>query len=277
LFARLTGKKSLIIAGGTDCVGFPGIGYGNFNRPFLRSFTKWSYLLCTAVAPKHESLWHSSYSYDRKEPESQGIKAFIPNLEKKYTVIPNGYDPTIWQSDPSQKRFANHFITVSGAFEYPFQVELKGIDLILKTAPHFPDCQFTILGVPHWKKLDILSTNVKVLPPVKNNELPRLFSSYGFYLQLSMAEGFPNALCEAMLCGCTPIVSNVFSMPEIVQETGFVLNNRNDEELRILLEKACVTGPSDPQIIRSKITNRFGIEKRKTALQTLIKQLVEGK
>ncbi|MBK7684414.1 MAG: hypothetical protein IPJ26_19000 [Bacteroidetes bacterium] len=46
LFARLTGKKSVIISGGTDCVSFPGIGYGYFNKPILKTFTKWSYQLC---------------------------------------------------------------------------------------------------------------------------------------------------------------------------------------------------------------------------------------
>ena len=38
-----------------------------------------------------------------------------------------------------------------------------------------------------------------------------------------MSEGFPNALCEAMLSGCIPIVSNVGAMPKIVKETGYLL------------------------------------------------------
>jgi glycosyltransferase involved in cell wall biosynthesis len=276
LFARLTGKKSIIISGGTDCVSFPNLGYGNFNRPFLRSFTRWSYLLCTAIAPKHESLWYTGYNYDSKEPAFQGIRAFVPELKEKHTAIPNGYDCSVWKADPSEERRPNHFITVSGAFEYPFQVQLKGIDLILQTAPHFPDCHFTILGVPEWKKLDIQSSNVTVCPPVENSQLPKLFSSYAFYIQLSMAEGFPNALCEAMLCGCTPIVSNVFSMPEIVQDIGFILHHRNSTEFRELLEQACKKGPNDPDVVRRKITERYGINERKKALVSLLHSLVPG-
>lgn len=276
LFARLTGKKSIIISGGTDCVSFPNLGYGNFNRPFLRSFTRWSYLLCTAIAPKHESLWYTDYSYDSKEPAFQGIRAFVPEIKEKHTAIPNGYDCSVWKADPSVERRPNHFITVSGAFEYPFQVQLKGIDLILQTAPYFPDCHFTIVGVPEWKKLDIQSPNVTVCPPVENSQLPKLFSSYSFYIQLSMAEGFPNALCEAMLCGCTPIVSNVFSMPEIVQDTGFILNHRNLTEFNHLLEQACKNGPNDPDVVRRKITERYGINERKKALVSLLHSLVPG-
>ena len=40
LFAKLFNKKSIIILGGTDCVSFPSINYGNFNRKLLRIFTK---------------------------------------------------------------------------------------------------------------------------------------------------------------------------------------------------------------------------------------------
>ena len=154
LFARISGKKSIIISGGTDCVSFPGIGYGYFNKPILKTFTKWSYQLCHHILPKHESLWYCDYHYDSNEPSAQGIKAFIPHLKTPHTVITNGYDPEQWPL-LNLERKKNSFITLSGAFEYPFQVQLKGIDLILEVAPHFPACTFTIAGVPSHIKLNI--------------------------------------------------------------------------------------------------------------------------
>jgi len=273
LFARLTGKKSVIIAGGTDCVSFPGIGYGNFYRPFLRTFTRWSYRLCTMIAPKHDSLWDSEYRYDAKEPSRQGIKAFVPGIDEKYWVIRNGYDITKWTPCPDTVRTPGSFITLSGAFEYPFQVSLKGIDLILAAAPLFPDCTFTIAGVPPWKKLDVKSDNVHVLPPVNHDELPALFNRHSFYLQLSMAEGFPNALCEAMLCGCTPIVSGVFSMPEIVGADGYVLEKRDTELLRRLIEKALRQGPASPEANHRLIAERYPAGRRERELRELIMSL----
>ncbi len=269
LFARIMGKKSLIISGGTDCVSFPGIGYGNFYRPILRDFTKWSYQLCTHICPKHDTLWFTEYNYEPSEPQKQGIKAFIPNLKDKYTIIRNGYDPEKWPLlDLSRK--PKSFITVSGAFEYPFQVQLKGIDLILEAAVAFPDYHFTIAGVPEWKKLDVKSNNVTILPPILHNDLHRIFNEHEYYLQLSMAEGFPNALCEAMLCGCTPIVSNVFSMPEIVGETVNILKNRNKDSLVQLLKNA-VLFTSDPISNRKKISLHFTETIRQEKLSTLLK------
>jgi len=273
LFAKITGKKSLIIAGGTDCVSFPGIGYGNFYRPILRDFTKWSYQLCSHICPKHDTLWFTEYHYDSAEPHQQGIKAFVPTIQDKYTVIRNGYDPEKW---PLLKlnRKSKSFITVSGAFEYPFQVQLKGIDLILEAAVEFPDYHFTIAGVPDWKKLEVKSNNVTILPPIPHNDLHRIFNEHEYYLQLSMAEGFPNALCEAMLCGCTPIVSNVFSMPEITGNTEMAISMRNAHELTSVLKKANTPNESTQHTNRKLISERYRNTERTRELEKVIKRLV---
>lgn len=267
LFARLTGKKSIIISGGTDCVSFPGIGYGNFYRPILRDFTRWSYQLCTHICPKHETLWFTNYDYDQSEPFQQGISVFTPGLKNKTTIINNGYDSKNWPLLNLQRK-KKSYITVSGAFEYPFQIQLKGIDLILKAAKELPEHSFTIAGVPPWKKFEDLPSNVQILPPVKHDELHLLFNEHEFYIQISMAEGFPNALCEAMLCGCTPIVSNVFSMPEITKGIGGVLKHRSVDEFTSLLK---ITEPAATSLPRSAIEDRFGISAREKNLIALLK------
>jgi glycosyltransferase involved in cell wall biosynthesis len=46
-----------------------------------------------------------------------------------------------------------------------------------------------------------------------------------------MAEGFPSAICEAMLCGCIPIGSNVAAIPYIIGDTGFVLHKKDTDKL----------------------------------------------
>jgi glycosyltransferase involved in cell wall biosynthesis len=170
------------------------------------------------------------------------------------------------------------FITVTGGLEFSFQQQLKGIDLILKVANEFPDCEFTIVGVPATLQLAIFSANVKTIPPTKNNELQKLYSTHQFYLQLSMAEGFPNALCEAMLCECVPIVSNVFSMPEIIESSGFVLNERNVDLLKELIRTAILTDQqeliSKGKLARGIIGEKYSLNKRKEKLNALIKGLI---
>jgi glycosyltransferase involved in cell wall biosynthesis len=272
LFARLTGKNFLVIAGGTDCVSFPAIGYGNFNKKLLGLFTKLSFRLATHVSPKHQSLIEYDYHYDKSIPSHQGIKAFVNNYKTPTTIIANGYDEKKFFC--SSDKMKNSFITVSGGLEFSFQQQLKGIDLILKVAAKFPECEFTIVGVPSSIKLPITSTNVKTIPPTKNNELQKLYSKHQFYLQLSMAEGFPNALCEAMLCECVPIVSDVFSMPEIIESSGFILKERNLDLLKELIQSSISTDQqeliSKGKLARGIISERYPISRREKEFTQLV-------
>ena len=113
-----------------------------------------------------------------------------------------------------------------------------------------------------------------MLDAVKNEELIDIFSSCEFYLQLSMAEGFPNSLCEAMLCECIPIGSNVFSIPEIIGDSGFVLKNRSGDELKQILQQAL---NADKDVLKKKarlrITENYTLESRKAKLLSLCSSL----
>lgn len=272
LIAKITGKKSLIISGGTDCVSFPGIGYGNFNKRILGWFTKMSFRMADHLSPKHETLLQHHYTYDAAEPPQQGILAFVPDLKKPATVIHNGYDAEKWK--PSSPKTPLSFITLCGGWQFSFQEQLKGIDLILEAAREFPQCQFTIAGVPNWKKFENLPANITILPPISNALLAATFSRYEYYLQLSMAEGFPNALCEAMLCECIPVVSGVFSMPEIAGDSGYVLMKRDSKMLADLIHQIISNpDPSKSAKARNRIAENYSLEKRKTALINLIRSL----
>jgi glycosyltransferase involved in cell wall biosynthesis len=149
-------------------------------------------------------------------------------------------------------------------------VQLKGIDLILEAAVEFPDYHFTIAGVPEWKKLDVKSNNVTILPPIPHNDLHRIFNEHEYYLQLSMAEGFPNALCEAMLCGCTPIVSNVFSMPEITGNTLLSITTRKTQELITILKSAEIADEEMSSKNRKLISERYHFNDRNKNLSKVI-------
>lgn len=275
LYAKVFGKPCFIVSGGTDAHYFPNIGYGNWQKPILNWFTKVSFQLCSHIAPKHKTLMQCNYTYDRSEPAQQGIYARIKNLKTPFTEITNGYDTVKWHCTKEKKK--NTFITVSGAWEYHFQQQLKGIDLILEVAPQFPDCEFIILGVDNEKRIQTKSPNVKVLSAVKNAELIAIFSDCEFYLQLSMAEGFPNSLCEAMLCECVPIGSNVFSIPEIIGESGFILKNRNAEELKILIQQAInAEKTSLRKKARERIAGNYTLEIRKSKLLALCNSLIKN-
>ena len=273
LLFKISGKKSIIIAAGTDCHKFPQISYGNFHKRLLGMATAFSFRNAAFILPKHESLWHCKYDYDESGRPEQGIKAFVKGELPPYVVIKNGYDATVFQSGNDPR--SSDFITVSGLLHRTSQQKLKGIDLVLELAKRFPEKTFTIVGVNDVNAFPATTSNVTLLPSVSNDKLPALFSKHRFYLQLSMAEGFPNALCEAMLCECVPIGSGVFSIPEIIGETGFILNRRDRNELESLIRKALSTDLSNSgKAARKRIAENYTLEKRESLLLETLKRIV---
>lgn len=274
LYARIFSKPCVIISGGTDAVSFPSIRYGNFYKKLLGIFTTWSYRLCTHIAPKHKTLMWCDYDYEPDDFPHQGILFHCKGLKKPFTEITNGYDAVKWHCTQPIKR-ENTFITVSGGWEYAFQYKLKGIDLMVEAARMFPDCTFIIVGMPDEKLVPQKPANLQIIPPTPNEKLMDIYSGCEFYMQLSMAEGFPNSICEAMLCECIPIGSGVFSIPEIIGEGGFVLKHKNAGELRELIASAL---NSDKNTLRKKarqrIAENYTLEMRKEKLLKLCNSLM---
>jgi glycosyltransferase involved in cell wall biosynthesis len=115
---------------------------------------------------------------------------------------------------------------------------------------------------------------VQLIPYVENQKLPALYNQHQFYIQLSISEGFPNALCEAMACGCIPIVSNVASMPEIVNGNGLIVEKRDIEILEKSLREFLTHDNKDfSNKASDSIASRFPFEIRKNALIQLIDSL----
>ena len=269
LLGRLTGKPTLVVVGGTDAHCFTILRYGNFYKPVLRMATSLTYRLCSCILPKHESLWFSEYQYSMEGQPHQGIMAFMPNLKKPHVIIPNGYNAEPYRMSGEKRK--RRFLTIAGGLHYSFQKQLKGIDLITSIAPNFPDCEFIIVGGEGHIPTEMLPPNIRLKPLLSVNDVITEMQRAEFYLQLSMAEGFPNALCEAMLCECVPIGSDVFSISEIIGEAGFILKHKNIEELKILIQKALNCDSRNlGKTARNSIVRRFSLEKRGASLLRIV-------
>ncbi len=273
LIGRIFGKPCLIVVGGNDCHNFPALRYGNYTKKLLSAFTRWSLQLCSHVAPKHDTLIYNDYSYDKGSPQQQGIKSVIKNFHTPYTVITNGYDPGKWYCDTPKVQ--NSFITVCGGLEFSFQYQLKGIDLIAGVAAMFPEATFTILGVPAGYSIPNKPDNIYLIGNTANEKLRAIYSTQQYYMQLSMAEGFPNSICEAMLCECIPIGSHVFSIPEIIGDTGFTLRKRDVNLLKEVLAQAISCDKGLGAKARKRIVDNYTIQKRETKLVALCEKLMQ--
>lgn len=148
-------------------------------------------------------------------------------------------------------------LTVTANDRRPSTLFLKGVALLLEVARHRPHLHFHVIGLSGAPIADA-PPNVEFLPPVANHELPAYYALAKVYAQLSISEGFPNALCEAMLCGCTPLVSAVGAMPLIVGDAGVVLFDQDPEKAATHLDSALARAAGGPDAAaRTRIASQF--------------------
>jgi glycosyltransferase involved in cell wall biosynthesis len=257
IFGKLFRKDVIIIAIGTDCAKLPEINYGAHIKSVLAWFTRFSFRHASLILPVHKSLEESQYDYLEVKFPNQGIRAFDANIKTPIVEMTNGYDTKKWQLQ-NLNRKKNTFLTVTFALN-EIGYYRKGIDMIVKSAELFPDFQFTIVGKVFLK--NSCPNNITLIQNLTQKELLDVYNQHQYYLQLSMFEGFPNALCEAMLCGCIPIGSNVAGIPDIIGTRGYILTKKNINALKSLINSLDQKKIS-PQQVRCQIADNFPLHKR---------------
>ncbi len=258
---KLTKKSVYIILHGTDCVSFKDLNYGNLRKPYLKKIIGLSYKFATKLLPVSKSLIYTENTYYSDKIIKQGIQYHFPNLETPTQVVPNVFDSEKWFIKLDCIRKKNKFVTVMGQNQF----YLKGGDLILKVANKFPNLEFEFIGLEA-PKLEI-PNNVRFLGRKTPQELLNYFNESAYYLQLSISEGFGCALCEAMLCGCIPIVSNVNILPDIVGDSGYVLKKPN--EFYALLQNLAYD-QNRSKLARNQIIENYDLKLRERTFLNLI-------
>jgi glycosyltransferase involved in cell wall biosynthesis len=109
----------------------------------------------------------------------------------------------------------------------------------LELAERQPTWHFTIIGwEPNGQKVP---SNVELVAFSPIAVVIEYLQKHRYYFQLSVMEGFPNALGEAMACGCVPIGSNVSGIPELIGDTGLILSEKNvlylERSIELLLQQ----------------------------------------
>ncbi|WP_339922731.1 glycosyltransferase family 4 protein [uncultured Cyclobacterium sp.] len=265
---RLFNKEVIIECGGTDAMHLPKIDYGNYRKEWLKKATVYSFKNCSLILPVSHSLVKSTYTYDAESPRLQGLLHLIPDLKTEIQVVYNGFDDQFW-TDDQRKKSPFSFVTVATGISKKNRALVKGIDLVLELAKVFPSYSFTIIGDENFQTT---LPNVTVMQSLSQKKIREVYRVSQFYLQLSYSEGFPNALAEAMLCGCVPIGSDVGEIAKIIGETGFILPKKDFSLLHSLVSKL---HQIDLEILRInavlRVKENFNYTLRKEKLIAILK------
>jgi glycosyltransferase involved in cell wall biosynthesis len=243
---KILKKKSIIVVGGYDAACIPKLKYGLFAHPIEWVFPYITYKHCDeilTVAPhlKNDIMNHMHCKMNRN----------------KIHYIPRGHDSDLFKLDRKEK--CNTVLTVSNATTVN-RVKLKGLDTFVKIAKGFPNIQFILIGA-EGKALKYLKSispnNVLFLGKMKQCALIPFYQYSKVYCQLSIREGIPNVLCEAMLCECIPVGTDIPGIKETIGDTGFYTEYGNRLSTTIAIISALNSSPIIGKKARKRIIYKF--------------------
>lgn len=247
-----------MVIGGVDVARIPEFNYGIWNSRWKAVFVGYGIRNADKVLAVDASI---------KNDAARLANYDGANIE----VVPTGFDHTVWM--PASKK-ENFVLTVAHCTEQNRGM-IKGLDFLASIAGAMPDVRFILIGMSKTiSKAFPFTDNVELYQYLPQNQLVEFYQRAKIYLQPSRREGLPNSLCEAMLCECFPIGTDVGGIPSAIGKTGAIIpfNDLNGAVKAItqgLVRDRC----SDA---RTQIVNNFSIEKREASLLSIIDKLSHG-
>ncbi len=276
IFAKLYHKKLVIVVGGFDAFHLPQYAYGVYHQKLRGWCAKYSLRHARLILPNSPCLIKSTNTYASIKPIDGGIMHFVPDVLGDIKVVHNGFDTSYWtKCSPEKERSGVITVAMVNTFRTFY---LKGIDSFMQLADMLPEQSFKIIGMKKKfleKNKLTMPKNLEIIEFVPHKELLQYYHSAKVFCLLSLTEGMSNVLCEAMLCECIPVGSNVTFIPEIIGDSGFIVYQRNIEEIKQKVEKALKSDARMGEKAKQRILANYSLEKREKNLTELIKMLLK--
>jgi glycosyltransferase involved in cell wall biosynthesis len=260
--AWLLRKPSVLVVGGFDTANMPDIGYGHQRGGFRRWASRW------IMRRAGRLITHSNYSLSE-------IERNTPIPRGRVTVVHLGVPDPFGESPVDKQREA---LTV-GAVNRNTLVQ-KGQLAFVRAAAEVPDVTFVFAGRWLDDAIDTLRAaapaNVEFTGWLPDADLQARFRRAAVYVQASRHEGFGLAVAEAMLARCVPVVMNATAMPEVVGETGVLIESQRPEEVAAGVRRALELGPDAGGRARRRILGHFPLERRREGVRRVVGMALSG-
>lgn len=256
--SKIFNKKSIVVIGGFEVAKIPEIGYGSMLNPKSAHVVKYILNNADKIIVVDDGLKNNAIEYTGTKGDN-------------IITVPTGYDYRIFKPNGEKETLV---LSVCSGDNWQ-RVKLKGLDTFVESAKLLKDIKFIIIGIQGngLKSLQkIAPPNVKFVNQMPTNELLPYYQKAKVYCQLSMREGLPNAICEAMLCECVPVGTDVQGIRTAIGDTGFYAPYGDVNATVAAIKKAIKSNKG--KLARERIINRFPIDKREIELKELINVMV---
>ncbi len=251
---RWFGVKSFIVLGGVDVAQDKKLGYGIWTSPWKARLVGYALrnadrILAVDPALKEEAARLAGYGGGN------------------ISYLPTGYDCEFWK--PAGVKVP--LVLCVAAAADPIRADVKGLDILIETSKSLPETKFILVGVSTGVSSALGGgSNVIIHPHMDRGRLLPYYQHAKVYCQPSRREGLPNALCEAMLCGCVPVATDVGGNRTAVGDTGILVPPDDCAALTDAIRRACMMDESAGLKARARIVALFPREKRNRDLLRII-------
>jgi len=255
--ARILGRKSVILVGGYDAARDKALGYGVHLSPVKSFIVKASCKLATRVFAVSKF--------------TQGeINRFIGG---KSGVLYNSINVRGGSAACSVPRV--DVITVCGTKDVGTVIR-KGVDFFAKVAREMPDVRFIAVGL-EGEAREFLergrSQNLTVWGRVPHEVICSLLREAKVACQFSRYEAFGLAIGEAMVMGCVPVGLNCGGTPEVIGDTGFLIDRLSVRDAVQAIERALNAPDALREKARRRVQTLFSQSLRETKLRMVLKEM----
>lgn len=277
LAARLAGNRNVIW--GVRCTSIPQRGFSS------TQVVAWLCSLASRFLPRviiccaeSARIVHAKKGYDRS----------------KMIVIPNGYDlrsfdscPTLRQQARAAFGFGDDDLVVGtvGRFD-PLKDYRNFVRCAALLASRAERVRYLMVGAgvdSENRELQTWLTEGQLIHKSvlvgESDDIPKCLAAMDVFCLSSSAEGFPNAVCEAMAMKVSCVVTDAGDAAEIVADTGVVVGRCDPaalaEGLQTLLGKGTAERARLGESARCRIEEKYSIENISARFDAIYDQLTQ--
>ncbi len=263
--AWLLRKPSLLIVGGFDTAAEPEYGYGfqlGGPRAWLSRLT---------MRSARTLMTNSEYS---REEIRRNVGIPPEQVRLVYHGIPDDHTAagplaSGLIGDPERP-----IVITVGIVDHT-NLDRKGIRAFVQAAAEIPEVNFVVAGKivgEAGAELERIATaNVHLTGWLEHAELESLLRRARVYVQASRHEGFGVAVAEAMLARCVPVATRAGALPEVVGETGILLDDGGPRAVALGVREALHLDLGDAA--RRRVLEHFSVQQRRDGLFALLDEL----